>query len=413
METKVDVLLGLQWGDEGKGKIIDVFTPNYNIVARFQGGPNAGHTLEFNGIKVVLHQVPSGIFHSNIINIIGNGVVFDPVKFRDEISMLEKYISIKELRERIIISNEAHLILPSHKWLDQVYEEKKGKSKIGSTLCGIGPCYTDKSSRSGIRIGEIFEQDFEKKFDKLFLEHKAIIDDRNVLFFRTHQTWKKDIQNFHESIEFLKKFSIIDTPTFLNTERKNGKKILAEGAQGTSLDINFGDYPFVTSSTTVSAGACIGLGIPPQAIGEVFGLVKAYSTRVGSGPFSTEQDNETGERLRQKGNEYGATTGRPRRCGWLDLVQIKRAVMLNGVTKLILSKADVLTDFGEINICVKYDKEDNPVYRKFSSWNLIANDIDFSESFSVYKKFIENETKTPITIVSTGPDRKDVLIKRF
>lgn len=365
--------------------------------------------MEFNDIKVVLHQVPSGIFHSNIINIIGNGVVFDPVKFRDEISMLEKYIPIKELSERIIISNEAHLILPSHRWLDHVYEEKKGKSKIGSTLCGIGSCYTDKSSRSGIRIGEIFEQDFEKKFEKLFLEHKTIIDDRNILFFKINQTWKKDIQKFHESIEFLKKISIIDTPTFLNNERKNGKKILAEGAQGTSLDINFGDYPFVTSSTTTSAGVCSGLGIPPQAIGEVFGLVKAYSTRVGSGPFPTEQENEIGEKLRQKGNEYGATTGRPRRCGWMDLVQVKRAVMLNGVTKLILSKADVLSNFGTICICIKYDNNENPVYRKFSSWDLIIDNNTFSKKILYYMDFIQQEVNVPISYLSIGPNRIDII----
>jgi len=418
-ESKVDVLLGLQWGDEGKGKAIDVLTPIYDIVARFQGGPNAGHTLEFDDIKVVLHQVPSGIFHSNIINVIGNGVVFDPVKFHNEIlgskdiPGLVNYIPFEDIKKKLIISDEAHLILPSHRWLDEVYEISKGSNKIGSTKCGIGPCYTDKTARVGIRIGEIKKPGFKQRFENLLLNHKDIINIYNDLFFDDNEDWEREIEIFFEAIEFLQQFSIQDTPAYLNQALRNNQRILAEGAQGTSLDINFGDYPFVTSSTTVSAGACIGLGIPPQAIGEVFGLVKAYSTRVGSGPFPTEQDNETGERLRQKGNEYGATTGRPRRCGWLDLVQIKRAVMLNGVTKLILSKADVLTGFGEINICVKYDKEDNPIYRKFSSWNLIANDIDFSESFSVYKKFIENETKTPITIVSTGPDRKDILIKRF
>ncbi len=409
MTQKVDVLLGLQWGDEGKGKIIDVLTPNYDIVARFQGGPNAGHTLEFNNIKVVLHQVPSGIFHPSIANVIGNGVVLDPVKFKNEILMLEKYIPIQELKKRIIISNEAHLILPIHIWLDKFNEEKKGVSKIGSTLCGIGPCYTDKASRSGIRVGEIFESNFEIKFEKLIVNHKIGIDHENQLFFRTIERFKDEIEEFHESIKFLKMFSILDTPTFLNNARKNGKKILAEGAQGTSLDINFGDYPFVTSSTTVSAGVCSGLGVPPQAIGEVFGLVKAYSTRVGSGPFPTEQENQIGEKLRQKGGEFGATTGRARRCGWLDLPQINRAIMLNGVTQLIISKVDVLTKFGEINVLIKYDNNKDLVYKKFPSWECIIKDNTFSEELFKYLNFIQIKTNVPISYISTGPNRSDII----
>lgn len=408
---KVDVLLGLQWGDEGKGKIVDVLAKNYDIVARFQGGPNAGHSLELDNIKFVTHQIPSGIFHENIVNVIGNGVVFDPVKFRNEVDCLSEYLPFDEIIKKIILSDEAHLILPSHRWLDEVYEVSKGCSKIGSTKCGIGPAYTDKIARIGIRIGEIKEPDFKLKFEHLLASHKDLISIYDDLYLQRNENLESEIKDFFEAIIFLKQFNICDTVDYINKALKGDKRILAEGAQGTSLDINFGDYPFVTSSTTVSAGVCIGLGVAPQLIGEVFGLVKAYATRVGSGPFPTEQDNEIGEKLRINGNEFGATTGRSRRCD-----QIKRAIILNGVTQIILSKADVLNGFDKINVSMSYNEENMPIYKEFFGWRFVSkNDpFDFSLNFFEYKDFIEKELDIPITYISNGPNREDIInIREF
>ncbi len=414
---KVDVLVGLQWGDEGKGKIIDVLAPEYNIIARFQGGPNAGHSLEFGDIKFVTHQVPSGIFWEHITNVIGNGVVLDPVKFKKEVMDLSKHIPLDDICKRIVISHEAHLILPSHRWLDAATENAKSDdTKIGTTKCGIGQTYTDKAARIGLRTQDIFKQSFKDDLHQLVEKHNKCVTSYDENFFFEPEKHVQELQDLDDAIEFLKKFTIIDVPLYLNTALLEGKNVLAEGAQGTSLDINFGDYPFVTSSSTVSAGACIGLGIPPQAIDQVFGLVKAYATRVGSGPFPTELFDETGELLRKKGNEFGATTGRPRRCGWLDLVQIKRAIMLNGVTQLVLSKADVLDSFQEVKICADYDQDQQPVYKGFPGWEYVNdcwNDGEkpyFSPTFSLFQFFIEKKTGVKITIISTGPKR-DQLVK--
>lgn len=420
---KVDVLLGLQWGDEGKGKVVDVLTPGYEVVARFQGGPNAGHSLEFNGLKHVLHTIPSGIFHSQSINIIGNGVVIDPVIFAAEISSL-RALGI-EPTQNLLISKKAHLIVPSHRELDAASEADKGKEKIGSTLKGIGPTYMDKTGRNGLRVGDILSPDFTNKYQQLKNKHKQVLK---------QYSYKANIEQHEEAwfkgVETIKEFRLIDSEYEINSLIQQKKKILAEGAQGTLLDIDFGSYPFVTSSNTVCAGACIGLGIAPTKIGEVYGIFKAYCTRVGSGPFPTELHNEEGQKLRDVGHEYGATTGRPRRCGWLDLVALKYAVMLNGITALIMTKADVMDTFKTVNIATHYmfegkpcshfpfdtNAEIVPIYREFKGWNSptthIRNEKDFPKELSEYIKFIEDETGVPIKIVSVGPDREATIIRK-
>src|SRR5688572_4401068 len=377
--SKVDVLLGLQWGDEGKGKIVDVLAPKYDVVARFQGGPNAGHTLEFDGIKHVLHQIPSGIFRDKTKNVIGNGVVLDPIVFRTEIEKLQKYnLNVKG---NLFISKKATLILPTHRLLDQAQEKAKGDNKIGSTLKGIGPTYQDKIGRQGLRVGDILADTFQAKFKKLTEIHFNILKDHDVQY-----NWSDLEKQFMDSVAFLKEFKLIESEYFLNDELKKGSSILAEGAQGSLLDIDFGSYPFVTSSNTVSAGACTGLGIAPRHIGEVYGIFKAYSTRVGSGPFPTELQDEQGELMRKQGNEFGSTTGRPRRCGWIDLPSLKYSIMINGVTQLLMMKADVLNIFSTIKVCTQYQLKDGsitdmvpyelitdkiiPIYEELKGWNV-------------------------------------------
>ncbi len=420
----MDVLLGLQWGDEGKGKVVDVLTPDYDIIARFQGGPNAGHSLEFENTKHVLHTIPSGIFHTEKVNIIGNGVVIDPIIFREEIRDLMK--SGVKKPKNLFISRKAHLILPTHKLLDAASEASKGKTKIGSTLKGIGPTYMDKTGRNGLRVGDISKPNFLERYDFLKNKHFSLLSQYDYPFDKeleeTESVWL-------ESIEFLKQFKQIDSEYELNNYIDEKKSILAEGAQGTLLDIDFGSYPFVTSSNTVCAGACTGLGVAPGKIGEVYGIFKAYCTRVGSGPFPTELENETGEKLRSNGREFGATTGRPRRCGWLDLVALKYAVMLNGVTRLIMTKADVLSGFDTINICTSYISEGKeidtfpleieaglePVYSEFQGWSDDITDItnfnDLPVELKDYIDFIQDEVKVPIVIISVGPDRKNTIFK--
>ena len=419
---KVDVLLGLQWGDEGKGKVVDVLTPSYDVIARFQGGPNAGHSLEFNNIKHVLHTIPSGIFHQSSINIIGNGVVIDPVIFAKEIASLRK-LGV-EPTKNLFISKKAHLIIPSHRELDAASEAAKGKSKIGSTLKGIGPTYMDKTGRNGLRVGDIIRPDFSDRYNQLKEKHKDILAQYNY-----RANIEQHEADWFAGLEVIKQFQLIDSEYEINRYRHEGKKILAEGAQGSLLDIDFGSYPFVTSSNTICAGACTGLGLAPSAIGEVYGIFKAYCTRVGSGPFPTELDNEVGQKLRGEGNEYGSTTGRPRRCGWLDLVALRYAVMINGVTALIMTKADVLDTFTSIKVATSYnvngvetqimpyefDAEIEPVYQEFKGWNTslseIRSEADFPAELVDYIRFIEMETGVPVKIVSVGPDR-EATIKR-
>jgi len=422
---KADVLLGLQWGDEGKGKIVDVLTPKYGVIARFQGGPNAGHTIIFDGKKHVLHTIPSGIFRDGILNVVGNGVVVDPIIFKNEIEgLLESGVSPFD---SLVISRKAHLIMPTHGLLDAASEMAKGKLKIGSTLKGIGPAYMDKTGRNGLRIGDIESTHF--------LERYSLLRDKHVHMLGQFQDFEYDLSkresDWLEAIEYLKKFKFIDSEHLLNKELKEGRGILAEGAQGTMLDIDFGTYPFVTSSNTITAGACTGLGIPPNKIGEVFGIFKAYCTRVGSGPFPTELFEETGEKLRAAGSEFGATTGRPRRCGWLDLPQLKYAVMVNGVTQLCMMKADVLGEFDKIEVCTHYmhkgEKIDylpygisldevQPVYKTFECWpgdlTGLRDVADIPASLNAYVKMIENETGVPISILSVGPDRAQTLIMK-
>jgi adenylosuccinate synthase len=419
---KVDVLLGLQWGDEGKGKIVDVLTPQYDIIARFQGGPNAGHTLEFEGIKHVLHTIPSGIFRDNVLNIVGNGVVIDPVIFQKELEKLEPFnINIKD---RLLISKKAHLILPTHRLLDAASEAAKGKNKIGSTLKGIGPTYMDKTGRNGLRVGDIFTDTFEDKYKTLVEKHVGIL--------KHHENFEYNLEELEkpwmEGINVLRQLTAIDSEQFINDALKNGKKILAEGAQGTMLDIDFGTYPFVTSSNTVTAGTCTGLGVAPTKIGNVIGIFKAYCTRVGSGPFPTELNDETGERIRSLGHEFGATTGRPRRCGWLDLPQMKYAIMINGVTELSMMKADVLGSFDKIKVCTHYllngekiehfpyDVDDSnlvPIYEELEGWNCDLTQLNsYSEAPQALKNYVdylEQKLDVPITVVSVGPDRKQTL----
>ena len=420
---RVDLLLGLQWGDEGKGKIVDVLTKKYDIIARFQGGPNAGHTLEFDGIKHVLHTIPSGIFHEKSLNLIGNGVVIDPVIFEKEIKNLEPYKI--DLKSRLFISRKAHLILPTHRLLDAASELSKGKSKIGSTLKGIGPTYMDKTGRNGIRVGDIEIKSWLDKYRKLANKHQQLIKNLNVDLQYNLAELEKE---FFDSIETLKKIEFIDSENFIYEHLDNGDKILAEGAQGSLLDIDFGTYPYVTSSNTTAAGACTGLGIPPNKIENVFGIFKAYTTRVGSGPFPTELFDRVGKKIANVGNEFGATTGRPRRCGWLDLVALKYAVKVNGVTNLMMMKGDVLSGLKKIKVCVKYKYngneishypftlEDNlePVYKEIEGWkediSKTKNYNDLPNSFLNYVKFLEDELKVPISIISVGPDRKQTII---
>ncbi len=419
---KVDVLLGLQWGDEGKGKIVDVITPQYDIIARFQGGPNAGHSLEFDGIKVVLNTIPSGIFHGNVQNVIGNGVVIDPVILRREIQNLEKMgVAV---HQRLVISRKAHLIMPTHPILDAAYEAAKGVGKIGSTLKGIGPTYTDKIGRSGLRIGDLVSKNFRATYDSIKKRHfetLAVYAYEDPAFAEKEAAW-------FDAVEFLKTFPFVDSETLINDALKAGKKVLAEGAQGTMLDIDFGSYPFVTSSNTVTAGACTGLGIAPNRIGEVYGIFKAYCTRVGGGPFPTELDNEVGERLRQEGREFGATTGRPRRCGWIDLPALKYAILLNGVTQLIMTKSDVLSSFDQIFACTHYEVEGHktdqlpfdlrdakPIFEAIPGWKVDLTQIkdmkQLPSELMDYIHWLENALEVPIKIVSVGPDRNQTLYR--
>lgn len=421
----MDVLLGLQWGDEGKGKIVDVLAPQYEVVARFQGGPNAGHTLEFDGIKHVLHQIPSGIFRSQILNIIGNGVVLDPIILKKEIEALGKF-SI-DYRKNLVISKKATIIIPTHKLLDAAYEQAKGDKKIGSTLKGIGPTYQDKIGRSALRIGDVLSPEFREKYTNLLEKHKSILS------FYTYplDALEEMERQFFESVEFVKTLPLIDSEYTVNEALQAKKRILAEGAQGSLLDIDFGSYPFVTSSNTMAAGACTGLGVAPSKIGEVFGIFKAYCTRVGSGPFPTELLDSTGEAMRKEGNEFGSTTGRPRRCGWLDLPALKYSIMINGVTQLFMMKADVLNIFEEIKVCTAYELptgeqieklpfeinelDAKPIYKTMKGWFCSLADVKTYEEFPVplkeYVTYLERELKVPIKLVSIGPDRTQTIMR--
>ncbi|MBO5602706.1 MAG: adenylosuccinate synthase [Prevotella sp.] len=422
-QGKVDVLLGLQWGDEGKGKVVDVLTPLYDVVARFQGGPNAGHTLEFKGEKYVLRSIPSGIFQGGKVNIIGNGVVLAPDLFMAEAKDLEK--SGHDLHANLHISRKAHLILPTHRLLDAAYEAAKGKGKVGTTGKGIGPTYTDKISRTGLRVGDIFDR-FEEKYAACKARHEAILKSLNYTDYditEVEKTWM-------EGIDYLKQFKIIDSEHEINNLLRAGNSVLCEGAQGTMLDIDFGSYPFVTSSNTVCAGACTGLGIAPNKIGDVFGIMKAYCTRVGAGPFPTELFDETGAKIRDLGHEYGAVTGRERRCGWVDLVALRYAIMINGVTQLILMKSDVLDTFDTIKACVAYkvngketrefpfniEEGVEPVYQELPGWKTdmtgITSEDQLPKAFVDYIHFLEEQLETPVRIISVGPDREQTIIRK-
>ncbi len=419
---KVDVLLGLQWGDEGKGKVVDVLTPRYDVVARFQGGPNAGHTLEFEGKKYVLRSIPSGIFQHGQINIIGGGVVLDPVLFREEAEALEK--SGVEIKKILKISKKAHLIMPTHRLLDAANEQMKGASKIGTTGKGIGPTYTDKVSRNGLRVGDIFHN-FETKYQAAKERHVKML---------TMMGAAADCESLEakwlDAVDYLKGYELIDSENYINHLLDAGKSVLCEGAQGTMLDVDYGSYPFVTSSNTICAGACSGLGVAPNKIGEVFGIFKAYCTRVGSGPFPTELFDETGKKIRDLGHEYGAVTGRERRCGWVDLVALRYAIMLNGVTQLIMMKSDVLDSFAEIKACVAYKVDGKetrdfpysieegiePVYVTLPGWQTdmtaIKSEEEFPQAFNDYVAFLEKELNVPITILSVGPDREQTIVRK-
>jgi adenylosuccinate synthase len=419
----IDILLGLQWGDEGKGKIVDALSPDYDVIARFQGGPNAGHSLEFNDVKHVLHLIPSGIFHADKINIIGNGVVIDPAVFKKEIDELG--FPVEELARRLIISSRANLILPSHRILDAAYEFNKGKSKIGSTLKGIGPAYTDKTARNGLRVGDILRSDFTDLYSEHLSNHLSIL--KNFDFKFDLNEYEK---GWFEGIEMVKRFSIVNTEYLVNDLAGRDKKILAEGAQGTMLDVDFGSYPFVTSSNTISAGACTGLGVSPKLIGEVYGIFKAYCTRVGSGPFPTELHDETGASLRNIGREFGSTTGRPRRCGWLDLPALKYSIMINGITQLFMTKADVMSGFKTVRICTSYkvdgkecieipfntDSVIEPVYEDMIGWDEDITGIrEFErlpENLKKYIEFVEQHTGVAVTMVSVGPDREETIFRK-
>ena len=427
---KVDVLIGIQWGDEGKGKVVDVLTSGYDIIARFQGGPNAGHTIEFDKKKFVLHTIPSGIFNKNAINVVGNGVIIDPYILNNEIETLTE--NGIEVGERLLISRKAHIILPSHRLLDAVYESAKGDKKIGSTLKGIGPTYTDKVSRNGIRVGDLVSDDFEKKYEEAKTRHLNIVKqfkfdiDSITIDGMSFNAYEKA---WFDSLQTLKGLKWVNSEYYLNSALSQGKSVLAEGAQGTMLDIDFGSYPFVTSSNTITAGVCSGLGIAPSQVGRVYGIFKAYCTRVGSGPFPTELHDETGERLRKIGKEFGATTGRPRRCGWLDMVALKYAIMLNGVTDLMMMKADVLDDFKEIKVAtaykingrlskeVPYDLSQDtiePVFENIKGWNRNLNDVtsfdDIPEELKHYVEYVQEQTGVKVSMVSIGPDRTQTLL---
>ncbi|WP_339634809.1 adenylosuccinate synthase [Bizionia echini] len=419
----VDLLLGLQWGDEGKGKIVDVLTSNYNIIARFQGGPNAGHTLEFDGIKHVLRTIPSGIFHDDSINVIGNGVVIDPVVFVKELEGLDQFNI--DYKKKLIISRKAHIILPTHRMLDAASETSKGKAKIGSTLKGIGPTYMDKTGRNGIRVGDLELADWKDKYRALANKHEAMIDFYNV---KIEYDLEELETEFFEAVERLKELTFIDSEEYLYQAQKAGKTILAEGAQGSLLDIDFGTYPFVTSSNTTAAGACTGLGVAPNQIGDVYGIFKAYTTRVGSSPFPTELFDTVGEDMARIGHEFGAVTGRARRCGWLDLVALKYACQVNGVTKLMMMKGDVLSGFKTLKICTAYEYKGEtithlpyniepenikPIYSEFAGWKddltKMTEKSQFPKELNTYIAFLEKELEIPITVVSVGPDRKQTI----
>ncbi|MDR1160812.1 MAG: adenylosuccinate synthase [Tannerellaceae bacterium] len=418
---KVDVLLGLQWGDEGKGKIVDVLTPGYDVIARFQGGPNAGHTLAFDGQKYILRSIPSGIFQGGKVNVIGNGVALDPLLFKQEVEELAE--SGHDLTKRLLISKKAHLILPTHRVLDAAYEAAKGDGKIGTTGKGIGPAYTDKVGRNGLRVGDLLHN-FEARYSAAKARHEAILKSLNYVY-----DIKELEAEWMEALEFLKKFVLVDSEHIINNALKEGKSVLAEGAQGTMLDIDFGSYPFVTSSNTVCAGCCTGLGVAPRSIGEVYGIFKAYCTRVGSGPFPTELLDETGETICRTGKEFGSVTGRKRRCGWIDLVALKYAVMINGVTRLIMMKSDVLDGFDTIKACVAYtingeevtefpyeaDDSLEPVYVELPGWKTdmtsMQSENEFPEEFNAYLSFLEEELGVPVGIVSVGPDRAQTIIR--
>ncbi len=417
----VDVLLGLQWGDEGKGKIVDFFAPNYDIVARFQGGPNAGHTLYVGDKKVVLHQIPSGIFHQNITNIIGGGVVLDPITLKKECDTVASFGI--DPRKNLFISERTNIIIPTHRALDKASEMSKGDNKIGSTLKGIGPAYMDKTGRNAIRVGDLLDKSFTSQYIKLRLKHQKLLD--NFHFIEDISSWEDD---FFEALEFLRTLNVVNSEYFINNQITAGKKVLAEGAQGSMLDIDFGTFPFVTSSNTISAGVCTGLGVSPKLIDEVFGVTKAYCTRVGSGPFPTELEDATGEELRKLGSEFGATTGRPRRCGWIDLVALKYTCMINGVTKLVMTKADVLDSFEELKVCTAYNingKETdevpfqiskikiNPVLKAYPGWHCDTTQIkeaaNLPEPMSNYIDFIDNFVGAPVKYVSNGPGRDQIV----
>ncbi len=426
---KADILLGLQWGDEGKGKIVDVLTPRYNIIARFQGGPNAGHTIEFDNQKFILHTIPSGIFNKETINVVGNGVIIDPFIFNRELDTLRA--SGIRAENNLMLSKKAHLILPTHRLLDAAYESAKGKAKIGSTLKGIGPTYTDKTARNGIRIGNILRDDFLKQYNELKAKHLQILK-AYELDVESHELdgvrFGEYEEKWFEALNKIKNIQIIDSEYFINQSLNSGKSLLAEGAQGTMLDVDFGTYPYVTSSNTVTAGVCTGLGIAPHKVGEVLGIFKAYCTRVGSGPFPTELLDENGQKLRDEGHEYGSTTGRPRRCGWLDLVALNYSVMINGVSKLYMMKADVLNDFETIRIGTKYIHNGNtletvpfeasydklePVLTELQGWKTNINDTrekkDIPQALDQYVKFIEQKTGVPVDMISVGPDRSQII----
>ncbi|MEO5998514.1 MAG: adenylosuccinate synthase [Chitinophagaceae bacterium] len=418
----VDVLLGLQWGDEGKGKIVDYFAPHYDIIARFQGGPNAGHTLYVDGKKIVLHQIPSGVFHANAINLIGNGVVLDPVTLQNECKTVASFGV--DVKKNLYISRRAHIILPTHRALDKASEVSKGHDKIGSTLKGISPAYMDKTGRNGLRVGDLLDKSFTTSYIRLRLKHQRLLDNFN--FQEDISPWEEE---FFEAIEFLKQLNIVDGEYFINDAIAAGKKVLAEGAQGSMLDIDFGTFPFVTSSNTTTSGVCSGLGVAPQKIRDVIGVTKAYCTRVGSGPFPTELNDSTGEELRKLGNEFGATTGRPRRCGWIDLVALKFACMINGVTKIIMTKADVLDSFTELNVCTGYDiggeitqivpfqmtrHQIKPVLKALEGWNQNTSSIksaaELPETMNEYVDFINKYVGINVSHISNGPGRDQLVV---
>ena len=417
----VDVILGLQWGDEGKGKIVDFFAKNYDVIARFQGGPNAGHTLYVNGKKIVLHQIPSGIFHEEKTNLIGNGVVLDPITLRKECN--DVAAMGVDYKKNLFISERTHLILPTHRALDKASELSKGHDKIGSTLKGIGPAYMDKTGRNGLRVGDLLDKNFTTQYIKLRMKHQRLLDNFN--FTEDISNWEED---FFEALEFLKEFKIVNGEYFINEKISSGKKVLAEGAQGSMLDVDFGTFPFVTSSSTISAGVCSGLGIAPQKIKEVIGITKAYCTRVGSGPFPTELTDATGDFLRNAGNEFGSTTGRPRRCGWIDLVALQFACMINGVTQLVMTKADILDGLDELKVCKGYNingEEKNyvpfqmnrvniePSYQSFQGWKTVVSEIDsyagLPEKMKIYINYLNEFLKVPVKYISNGPGREQII----